>query len=222
MDEVPPDRAPTLVMNAGGQSRRMGRNKALLPVPPNGTPLLVHMVHRLRALVEAEIIVVANDAEVAAHVTLDPPPRFVADRYADAGTLGGIATGLHHLPAEGWALVMACDLPLVSAPLCAALIAMALERDASGSDRWDVVAPVVGGFAEPLHALYHRRCLPFIEARLAQGERRVISFMPDVRVRYVDEAALRQVDPELRSFVNANTPEEWDTAVDLLAAEQSG
>ena len=212
---------PTLVMNAGGQSRRMGRTKALLPVPPGNTPLLVHMVHRLRALVEESVIVVVNDAEVAAQIQLTPPPRFVADRYPDAGTLGGIATGLHALPGDGWALVMACDLPLVNAHLCAALVALANARADDGGDLWDVVMPVVGGYEEPLHALYHRRCLPAIEARLARGERRAISFLPNVRVSYVDEDLLRQSDPALHSFVNANTPAEWATALALLAAEQS-
>ncbi len=211
-------------MNAGGESRRMGRTKALLPVPPQNRPLLVHMVQRLRPLVEDEVIIVVNDAEVAAQLVLDPPARFVADRYADAGTLGGIATGLHALDPQaqrqpGWALVMACDLPLVSARLCAALIALAATRDENGDDLWDVVMPVVDGYEEPLHALYHRRCLPAIEARLASGQRRVISFLPDVRVCRVDESTLRRHDPELRSFVNANTPEEWDAALALLAKE---
>ncbi len=177
MTESPPHLLPTLVINAGGASRRMGQPKALLPVPPDATPLLVHVARRLRALVEAEIIIVANDPELAARFAMEPPPRIVADRYPDTGTLGGIATGLHALTSPGWALVMACDLPLVSASLCAALIALAQETDAEG-DRWDAVVPLVGGFAEPLHALYHQRCLPFIEARLEAGERRVISFMP--------------------------------------------
>jgi molybdopterin-guanine dinucleotide biosynthesis protein A len=79
--------------------------------------------------------------------------------------------------------------------------------------------PVVGGYEEPLHALYHRRCLPAIETRLAQGQRRVISFLGDVRTRYVSEEDLRAVDPQLHSFVNANTPAEWDAALQLLISE---
>ena len=203
----------TLVVNAGGQSRRMGRDKALLPVPPAGQPLLAHVVARLAPLQPAAIVVVTNNAELPALVTLPGAPRFVADAYPATGTLGGIATGLRHT--AGWALVVACDLPLVSAPLCEFLWTLAQEQE-DGDDRWDAVVPVVGGYEEPLHALYHVRCLPAIEAHLAQGRRRVISFMPDVRTRYVQEDELRPVDPELRSFVNANTPEEWALALDLL------
>ena len=86
-----------------------------------------------------------------------------------------------------------------------------------GQDRWDAIVPVVDGYEEPLHALYHRRCLPAIEARLAAGQRRVISFMPDVRTLYVQEEDLRAVDPQLHSFFNTNTPEEWAEAMRLLA-----
>jgi molybdopterin-guanine dinucleotide biosynthesis protein A len=178
------------------------------------------MVRRLRHVVNATTIIVANDADLVAQLQVEPQPHFVPDRYPDTGTLGGIATGLHALPQAGWALIMACDLPLVNARLCQALIAFTAERDVEGQDRWDVVMPVVEDFAEPLHALYHARALPAIEARLARGERRAISFHPDVRVRYVDEATLRRHDPALHSFMNANTPDEWATALALLAAEQ--
>jgi molybdopterin-guanine dinucleotide biosynthesis protein A len=137
------------------------------------------------------------------------------DAYPDAGTLGGIATGLHAAP--GWAVVVACDLPLVSATLLDWMASLAGEQ-VDGQDRYDAIVPVVDGYEEPLHALYHRRCLPAIEARLAAGQRRVVSFMPDVRTRYVAEQALRRLDPELHSFLNTNTPEEWARAVAILSA----
>lgn len=216
---------PVLVINAGGASRRMGQPKALLPVPPHATPLLEHIVRRLLPLEPTRALVVSNDPALPAQVTLPLPAAFVADAWPDTGTLGGIATALAHLaPNEDWALVVACDLPLVSAPLVARLLEIAAGTDdtAGAGFRWDCVVPVVGGYEEPLHALYHRRCLPAIEARLRAGERRVVSFMPDVRTRRVDESTLRTVDPALRSFVNANTPEEWASALEMLAEERTG
>jgi molybdopterin-guanine dinucleotide biosynthesis protein A len=75
----------------------------------------------------------------------------------------------------------------------------------------------VDGYEQPLHALYHRRCLPAIEVHLAARHLRVISFMPDVRTRYVQEPELRLLDPQLRSFLNTNTPQEWAEAMRLLA-----
>ena len=204
----------TLVINAGGQSRRMGTAKALLPVPPHGTPLIAHIAARLVPLGADRLVVVTNVAALPLAAQLPPGTIFVADAYPDTGTLGGIATGLQQ--AQEWALVVACDLPLVSADLCAMLAGLAGEQ-ADGQERWDAVVPVVDGYEEPLHALYHRRCLPAIEARLAAGQRRVISFMPDVRTLYVQEEQLRTVDPQLHSFFNTNTPEEWAEALRLLA-----
>lgn len=204
----------TLVINAGGQSRRMGTAKALLPVPPHGTPLIAHIAARLAPLAADALVVVTNEPALPQAAQLPPGTIFVADAYPDTGTLGGIATGLQQ--ASEWALVVACDLPLVSAELCAMLAGLAGEQ-VEGQERWDAVVPVVDGYEEPLHALYHRRCLPAIEARLAAGQRRVISFMPDVRTLYVQEEQLRAADPQLHSFFNTNTPEEWAEAMRLLA-----
>jgi molybdopterin-guanine dinucleotide biosynthesis protein A len=203
----------TLIINAGGQSRRMGQPKALLPVPPRGDPLIAHIAHRLQALAPVRWVVVTNDRDLPAQAGLPPQTHFVEDAYPDTGTLGGIATGLQWTTT--WAIVVACDLPLVNAALFAQLCDLAAEQ-ADGHDRWDAIVPVVDGYEEPLHALYHRRCLAAIERRLAAGQRRVISFMPDVRTHYVPEADLRRFDPALHSFLNTNTPEEWAQALALL------
>jgi molybdopterin-guanine dinucleotide biosynthesis protein A len=205
-----------LIINAGGESRRMGRPKALLPVPPDGLPLIAHVAKRLSTLPLNLLIVVANDPALKEAARLPPHTHFVPDAYPGTGTLGGIATGLQHV--EAWAIVVACDLPFVNPDVFALLARFAAEQDAQG-DRWDAVVPVLNGYEEPLHALYHRRCLNAMEARLAQGHRRVISFMGDVRTCYVDEEVLRDVDPQLRSFVNVNTPEEWQSALQWLANE---
>lgn len=207
-----------LIINAGGESRRMGRPKALLPVPPGATPLIAHVARRLSSLPVSRVIVVANDPSLPSLAQLPTSTIFVPDAYADAGTLGGIATGLRQI--DGWAVVVACDLPLVNAQVFDLLSRIAVECDEQG-DCWDAVVPVVGGYEEPLHALYHRRCLPAIETRLSQGQRRVISFMGDVRTRYVGEDELCSVDPQLHSFVNANTPAEWDAALQLLTESTS-
>jgi molybdopterin-guanine dinucleotide biosynthesis protein A len=202
-----------LIINAGGESRRMGRPKALLPVPPDDTPLIAHVARRLVSLSVGHVIVVSNDPSLPSLAQLPASTIFVADAYADAGTLGGIATGLQQI--DGWAIVVACDLPLVNPQVFDLLARIAAEDTAQG-DQWDAIVPVVGGYEEPLHALYHHRCLPAIEARLMQGQRRVISFMGDVRTRYVAEDELRTVDPQMNSFVNANTPAEWGAALQLL------
>lgn len=214
---------PKLIVNAGGNSRRMGTPKALLPVPPHSVPLVLHIMRRLAPVTAEHPVLVVNSGAMVESIGLalaegaEPPPvTFVQDRNADEGTLGGIISGLQAV--EGWALIVACDQPLVSARLIAQLASLAQEQD-DRADRWDVIMPVVGGYEEPLHALYHTRCIPTIDRYLAAGQRRVISFLRDVRVRTVHEEELRRFDPDLRSFVNANTPEEWQHALELLALE---
>lgn len=193
--------APTLLINAGGASRRMGTPKALLPTPGAGEPLILHIARRLLPLA-GDLLVVANDPAVAD--ALSPlPVRWLVDAYPDAGPLGGLATAL--AVCNGWALCVACDLPFVQPKLVRQLIALC-------GDGWDAVVPRVNGRAQPLHALYHRRCLPAVEAALQTGRRRMDTFFPEVRVRWVEEEAMRPYDKELRSFVNVNTPEEWRAA----------
>ena len=80
------------------------------------------------------------------------------------------------------------------------------------ADGADAVVPRIGREFETLHALYTKACLAPIERALGVGKMRVISFFDDVRVRVLDEDDLRAVDPDLRSFVNVNTPEELEEA----------
>lgn len=205
----------TLMINAGGQSQRMGRPKALLPMPPDQQPLLQWIVQRLQPLSPQRILIIANEPAFQTQVKLAGDVRWLADRYPDTGPLGGLATGL--AACDGWAICVACDMPLVNLQLFAYLCRLAAETDATGADGWDAIVPVVDGYPEALHSLYHRRCLPAIVARLAAGERRAISFLPDVRVRYVQEADLRPYDPTLQSFMNANTPAEWAHVLAFLS-----
>ena len=128
--------------------------------------------------------------------------------------MGGLATGL--ATCASWAICVACDLPLLNPALFAYFYTLAVATNPTGDEPWDAIVPLVNEYPEPLHALYHRRCLPAIITSLAKGERRATAFLPAVRVRYVNEAELRQVDPELLSFFNANTPDEWAQVVARL------
>lgn len=176
---------------AGGRSRRMGRDKAWIEF--EGQPLIARVIAVLREVAD-EVLIVANDDRYA-----ELGPRVVADRFPDGGALGGIATGVG-AAAHELVLVAACDMPFTSA----ATWRLLLER-AEGAD---AVVPRIRGEYETLHALYSKRCLPAMDSALASGRMRVISFFQDVDVHEVGEADLRRVDPELRSFINLNTPEE--------------
>ena len=194
----------TLAVLAGGASTRMGRNKALLPIA--GRPLIAHIIQRLRPIAD-EVIVIARDPAPYAFLGLP----IATDHYTGIGPLAGLHAALSAARGDLVALV-ACDMPFVRADVFAHLIGLAYDVD--------VVMPRLDGREEPLHAVYRRRtCLPAVEATIAEGKRRLIAFLPRVRVRYVDDDALRALDPDLQSFVNVNTPEEWEQAKERLASQ---
>jgi molybdopterin-guanine dinucleotide biosynthesis protein A len=72
-----------------------------------------------------------------------------------------------------------------------------------------VVLPHSDSGTEPLHALYSRTCLPSIEASLGRGDRRIVSFFPEVHVREIPQEEVAAFDPAFASFRNINTPEEY-------------
>jgi molybdopterin-guanine dinucleotide biosynthesis protein A len=192
----------SVIVLAGGESRRMGANKALLPVDEQET-LVGRVVANLRALSD-DIILVSNSPELYADLDV----RHASDRFQGAGPLAGLHAGLQTARHE-WSFVAACDMPLVDHRLVRFMMV-----NAAG---YDAVVPRVGDAVEPLHALYSRTCLPAIEARLQSEQRRVVSFYPDVRVRYVDEREIVIFDRTGRTFSNANTPEDWEKLKALMS-----
>lgn len=196
----------SLIVNAGGQSRRMGVAKALLPMPPQDTPLIVHIIRRLAPLVTGQVIVVTNDTEIAEAAHTAGAVLTLGDCWEQGGALGGVATGLG--ACKEWAMVVACDMPLVDPTLFATLIALARTEP-----MLDAVIPKVGGQAQPFHGLWHPRALPMLEAKLAVGELQVLGALSALRVAWVDEARL-EIDAKALAFWNVNTPQEWH---DLLA-----
>lgn len=190
------------LITAGGNSSRMGTHKALLARPPTGQPLLAHVVTTAAAVVDGPIYVVANHPPVQAVARDLPNVTVIADDTPGQGPLAGFAAGLAHIP--GWTLVLACDLPLLRVEFLRVLTAYCDPHAA-----WDAVVPVVEGRAEPLCAAYHRRCLPIVQAMLAQDKLRLRDLLSQIRVHAVEEAELRTVDPSLQSLTNVNTPEEW-------------
>lgn len=203
----------SLVVNAGGKSQRMGQPKALLPMPPRDEPLLQSIVTRLQTLQPETTIIVANDPAIRDGVSLAGKIKWLSDQYSDVGPLGGMATGLHEV-AE-WALLVACDMPLISPELCAQLLTLTDSVNEQGQ-LWDAIVPVVNGYVEPMHALYHHRCLPAMVGALDAGKRRANAFLSDVATYYVEEAWLQQFDPTLQSFTNVNRPEEWRVITEQL------
>ena len=196
---------------AGGQSRRMGTDKALLPLVPGGQPMLEVVLEQLSA--------VSDDVSWwpmigARYEALGA--RVVPDLHREVGALGGIQAAIAS-SAHDHCLVVACDMPFLSLPL--------LRRMADEPRDYDVLVPLIPGESkqrddglvfQTLHAIYSKRCLPFIEKRIAEGNKQVVGFFEDVHVRTLDVEEIARWDPDLWSFFNANSPEA------MLVAAQVG
>ncbi len=192
----------TLVIQAGGESRRMGEDKALKLFL--GRPLIVHLLERLAGIAE-EVLVTTNRPEAYAFLGV----RLAQDRVPGRGALGGLYTALAEA-SQPLVAVVACDMPFASASFFLQAKAW-MEQE-----NWDVVVPFHEAGYEPLHALYRREtCLPAIEAALQAGAWRVISWFDGVRIRKVGEEEMRRIDPSGRAFWNVNTPEEFARAEEV-------
>jgi molybdopterin-guanine dinucleotide biosynthesis protein A len=184
------------IILTGGKSSRMGRPKALLPF--DGEPLVVHITRMLGALFDDVVIVAAADQELP-HL----PATLVRDEAAYQGPVAGIYYGLR--AARGKiAFVTSCDAPFLSLPLISHLAAQISDCD--------VVVPYWQERLQPLHAVYRQSVAPFLAAQLEQGELRPISVYKKVRTREVHEAEIRRHDPEGWSFLNMNTPADYEDA----------
>ncbi len=202
----------SLIVNAGGQSRRMGQAKALLPMPQTGTPLIVHIVRRLLPSVTDQVIVVANDPQVVAAVNRLDKVMVVHDQWEQGGALGGLATGLAACAERTeWAMVVACDMPFADASIFAQLTAVAEKVPTA-----DAVIPRLGGVAHPFHGLWHRRSLPTMTAQVEAGQLGVQAALARLNVVWVDEDALG-IAADSRAFYNVNHPEEWAALQSVLS-----
>ncbi len=190
------------MIQAGGESKRMGQNKALLPF--RGQPLIERVVKRLQPYSD-ELILTANRPELFQFLDLPSYPDLITGK----GALGGLYTALsaarHPVVA-----VVACDMPFVNPLLLAA------ERDLLTSGERDVVIPFSTEGREPLHAVYRKdACLPAIRRALDENRLRMDSWFSDVKVREMSLDEVSAFDPEFRSFMNVNTPEEFRQADQL-------
>ncbi|HEX6041799.1 molybdopterin-guanine dinucleotide biosynthesis protein B [Longimicrobium sp.] len=192
---------PLGVILAGGASRRFGAPKALAVV--GGRRIVDRVLDALAAAVP-EVVVSANDAALYDDLDLTVVP----DRYADIGPLAGIHVGLLHAVDRGWpgALVVACDLPYVTADVLRLVV-----RRASVSPAEAIVPESHGRHGtEPLCAFYSVECIPVVEAMLAEGERRAHTLLERVRTDRVPLADIQAVgDPRLL-FHNVNTVSDLD------------
>jgi molybdopterin-guanine dinucleotide biosynthesis protein A len=188
----------------GGMSSRMGREKGLLKLA--GEPLILRTARLVEPLV-AEVTVVGPPDRYAALGL-----RTIADQNLPGRTatetqtpLAGIATALNATNAP-WNLILACDLPYLTAEWLDWLLAHAADSSAQ------IVMPRTSNGLEPLAALYRRECAAPIVGVLERGVRKVIDALAEFRMELVPESAWSKLDPEGRVLRNMNAPPDYEEA----------
>ena len=182
------------VIMAGGDSRRMGSDKASLVL---GEQTLLQRVVEVMQTVFPRVVVSvrAPRADVAL-------PQ-VCDTYRDIGPLAGLCAGLEHAAQNGvpWIFAVATDMPFVRPAL--------IEQLATYRSGVDAVVPLIDGHPQPLAAFYSINALPTIRALLdGDGKRSLRAALERLHVAHVHAAELNAADPGLASFVDLDTPED--------------
>jgi molybdopterin-guanine dinucleotide biosynthesis protein A len=183
----------TALILAGGRATRLGGvDKHALVV--DGLSIFDRQCNVLLPRV-ADIIVSAQSSI--------PGHRTVADRVAGAGPLAGIAAGVAEARTP-WLMVIAGDMPYISAALIDRLLALATAEV-------DAVGIRIGGLPEPLVCVLRVAAVrAHLERRLAGGLLKASALLTDdgLRVAWIEEEDLRAIDPELRALFNVNSPED--------------
>ncbi len=194
----------TGIILCGGRSRRFGKDKALLTL--EGVPMVRRMAGRISQVVDAIIIAARDSAQCESLAAISAVPdgaEVVCDPVRGYGPVAGILAGLSASKSE-YSICLACDLPYVNPDVIDAIFGCA---EANNSDA--AIPKHPNGILEPLHAVYGRSMVGACRDAMEKGEhtiRGAISLLD--KVLFVPVESLRRFDPDLRTFLNVNYPED--------------
>ncbi|HEX4150490.1 MAG TPA: molybdenum cofactor guanylyltransferase [Pirellulales bacterium] len=198
------------IIVCGGRSSRMGWPKALLPFGPE---TLVERMVRILGEICGEVVVAA-----AADQPWALPPltaRIVRDRQGEHGPLEGLRVGLASLVGRSrCAFVTGCDTPLLLPAFVRRVVQLRGSHQAS--------VPLVGGYFQPLSAVYHVDVVPAIDGLLERERRGLVDLLDRIDTRAIAADELTSVDPQLQSLRNLNTPDDYLAALAEAGFEPSG
>jgi len=196
------------IVLAGGRSTRMGSPKAALEW--HGSTLLRRITGIVGRAVDGPVVVVRAPAQTLP--ALPDGVEVVEDAREGRGPLQGLAAGLaavrDRAPA---AYASSTDVPLLH-PRFVRRVLDALDDDT------DVVLPEVGGYPQPLAAVYRTALADTVERLIAEDRMRPAFLFEACRVKRLDAAALladpalAALDPDLESVLNLNEPGDYEAA----------
>lgn len=189
----------TGVLLAGGESRRMGWDKAGIEL--DGVTTAKRTIDAFRPLF-ADIFAVSKTTGRFD----DLGCREVADIFDEMGAMVGVLTALGEAKTE-YIFVAACDMPFIDR----GVVELIVSRGAG----FQAALPLISGKGDPLHALYSKDCFePMLAFMKKEGKslNRFIESLSEGQVRYISEDEIREVDPGALSLFNMNTPEDLEKA----------
>lgn len=190
----------SVLVLAGGGSRRMGQDKAKLVLDAEDAQAItmIDRVLRVAALLSRDILIVGREQGSAENAA-----RFIPDAFPGKGPLGGLLTGLRAMHHDR-CLLLACDMPFVNIALARQMFALDAESD--------VTAIVTCSRMEPFHAVYHRRCLTAAESVFVGENRSLGQFLSTLERCLVPDTMIEALDPERWCLFNVNTPDDFGVA----------
>lgn len=197
----------TAAILAGGKARRFGgQPKALLPL---GRQRIIDRLVRVVDSVADRVVVVLNAPQQAPFQVANA--RVVSDRIPHAGPLGGLHAALS-VSTSPWTLVVASDMPFLSGPFLAHLLALGLADVTV-----DAVVPRTRDGWHPLCGCYRESCLKPIEERISRGALKTSDLLDDLRTRVLTEGELATYDADGALLFNVNTPADYSRALAIGA-----
>jgi len=189
----------TGIILAGGTAERFGCDKGLLELAEK--PLVLHVFDRIKNQVDEVIVVVGSNEQEKAYSKVFPSEtKIQIDVEKSDCPLIGALTGLAN--ANGtYSILLPCDTPFISKDVIELLFEASFNVDAT-IPRWP------NGYIEPLQAVYHTRsALSAAKEAVMKGKRRMQSMISLLHgVRYLSTIVLREIDSDLLTFFNVNTP----------------
>jgi molybdenum cofactor guanylyltransferase len=195
------------IILSGGKSSRMGTNKALLKI--NEKTNIERIVAQLKRIFD-DIILVTNDPETYGFLNV----RITSDHYPGKGPLAGLHAGLVASRFEK-NLIVACDMPFISADLASVLV--------NHVENYDAVIPVINGRKHPLFSVFKKNTITRIEESIGNDDLRMQGFLDYLHVLYMTEKDLTEYSEDSlgRIFYNMNNLDEYETAK-IWAKHQEG
>jgi molybdopterin-guanine dinucleotide biosynthesis protein A len=197
------------VVLAGGFSKRFGQDKGLLKLA--GKPLILHILDKVSTMVDEVLVVVSSKSQEKTYKCfLKQNAKTVIDKYETKNPLVGALTGFEKAQGK-YSLLLPCDTPFISSQIAAFLLELCVDKDA-------VIPLWPNGHIEPLQAVYYTKSsLNVANKALEDKKQNMRSMIASLKkVHYVSTLALKQIDPNLTTFFNINTPKDLRKAEQML------